>query len=71
MMPTHRMPPLGGPGNTQVCVVTGRSSGLRTFQPELNSYLPWLPDPLESVPNTAFVFAYRCGAAPESHRVPY
>ena len=32
---THRMPPLGGPGNTQLvfACIAGRSSGLRTLQP--------------------------------------
>jgi hypothetical protein len=73
---THRMPPLGGPGNTRNrgCI-TGRSSDLRTLQPVADfllavasqSFCIELPISAEI---TAFVFAYRCGAAPDSHRIP-
>jgi len=73
---THRRPPLGGPGNTQR-VYCGRSSGLRTFQlcagiPTRRRF-PIVFQAMRSISAsmTAFVFAYRCGAAPDFRWVPY
>jgi hypothetical protein len=42
-------------------------AGLRTLQA---AYLLRLPSS-SPVPTEAFVPAYRCGAVPESHRLPY
>ncbi len=56
------------------CVVAGRSSGLRTCQPWAEFLTPCFPIVFKdsiSAELRAFVFAYRCGAAPDSHRVPY
>ena len=51
--------------------IAGRSSGLRTLSFEPISTNRSFPIFLRSVPNTAFVFAYRCGAALDFNQVPY
>ena len=63
----HRDPPLGGVCNScPFGTAHGRSSDLQA------TYLLQLPSPwLDQCFIGAFVPAYRCGAVPDSHRIPF
>ena len=49
----------------------GRSSGLRALRLSPRSYYPLLPSSKRASACRGFVLAYRCGAVPDSHRVPF
>ncbi len=73
--PVHRQPPLGGSHDFHAGfgVVTGRSSDLQAL-PIKNDrcfYLPIFPVSEKTSGNWVFDPAHRCGAVPDSHRVPF
>lgn len=51
-------------------VIVGRSSDLRAVAPERQSTGRRFPALPSQCMMTAVVLAYRCGAVPDSHRVP-
>src|SRR5258708_37549485 len=73
--PVHRQPPLGGSHNFHAGfgVVTGRSSDLQAWPINVTGIFYWPIFPVSEKTSGTWVFdpAYRCGAVPDSHRIPF